>query len=51
MRQLHGDTAPCSDCGRSVDYINEPWYVIDSGGLCVPCGQKRGLPDDEYLMA
>jgi hypothetical protein len=45
------DTAPCSDCGQLVDYLNEPWYAIDSGGLCVPCGQARGLNPDEYLMA
>ena len=43
------DAAPCSDCGRSVRYIAEPWYAIDSGGLCVPCGKARGL-GDEYLM-
>jgi hypothetical protein len=43
------DTAPCGDCGRVIDYINEPWFAIDSGGLCVPCGVARGLSDD-YLM-
>lgn len=44
------DTAPCSDCGKLVEYISEPWYAIDAGGLCVPCGQARGLNPDEYLV-
>lgn len=49
MTVVYLDTAPCADCGQPVDFINDPWYVIDSAGLCVPCGQKRGL-SDEYLM-
>ena len=44
------NTAPCDDCGHLIDVIDEPWYAIDSSGLCVPCGKARGLPD-EYLMA
>jgi hypothetical protein len=50
VTETTSDTAPCSDCGQLVDYINDPWYAIDSGGLCVPCGKARGL-SDEYLMA
>jgi hypothetical protein len=47
---IYLDVAPCDDCGRLIDCINQPWYAIDSAGLCVPCGHARGLPD-EYLMA
>ena len=46
------DSAPCSDCGRPVDYINEPWYAIDSGGICATCGPKRyGDRAAEYLIS
>lgn len=48
------DTAPCGDCGKPIDYINQPWYVIDSSGLCIPCGQARGQArglSDDYLMS
>lgn len=47
----HAETAPCLDCGTAIACIDEPWYAVDCGGVCIPCGKARGLSDDEYLMA
>lgn len=40
---LYINTAPCDDCGIPIDYLREPWYPLETGGLCQHCGRVRGL--------
>ena len=43
------ESAPCLDCGKVIRYIEEPWYPVDGGGVCVPCGEARGIPKEHLL--
>ena len=42
-------TAPCLDCGKVISYIDDPWYPVDGGGVCEPCGETRGIPKGHLL--
>lgn len=45
------ETAPCLDCGTTIAIIDEPWYAVDGGGVCTPCGIHRyGDKASEYLI-
>jgi hypothetical protein len=42
------DSAVCADCRVLVPFT-AACYAVDSSGVCVPCGQRRGL-GDEYRL-
>lgn len=46
------DTAPCRDCGQFVQYAEQDWYAVDSGGVCALCAIRRyGDKAADYLIA
>lgn len=44
------DSAPCLDCGKVIGGSDSA-YAVDGGGVCVPCGKERGLPEENLLGA
>jgi hypothetical protein len=42
------DSAVCADCHVLIPFTAD-CYAIDSSGVCVPCGERRGL-SDEYRL-